>query len=103
MQDTGASHEETAIWFLQNHQDLIDEWLPEEKAQIIKDALGVGNDNEQTNPLIDFPFVLDFDVTAIDRVVRAFSDKFEVFFTAIKNGLNGIIGAIHAVLNLIPW
>ena len=53
--------------------------------------------------LIDFPFVLDFDVTAIDRVVRAFSDKFEVFFTAIKNGLNGIIGAIHAVLNLIPW
>lgn len=103
MQDTKASHEETAIWFLQNHQDLLDKWLTPEKAQIIKDALGVGNDKEKSNPFIDFPFALNFDVTAIDRVVRAFSDKFEVFFTAIKNGLNGIIGAIHAVLNLIPW
>lgn len=39
MQDTGASYEETAKWFLKTNDYLLDEWLTPDEAQIIKDIL----------------------------------------------------------------
>jgi len=39
MQDTGENHLETAKWFLKQHSELLFEWLDEEKAQLIIDAL----------------------------------------------------------------
>ena len=37
--DNDASYEEAAKWFLTQHDELLDEWLPEDKAQIIREAL----------------------------------------------------------------
>lgn len=37
--DNDASYEEAAVWFLTQHDDLISEWLPEDKAQLVRDAL----------------------------------------------------------------
>ena len=37
--DNNASYEEAAAWFLTKNDDLLDEWLPADKAQIVRDAL----------------------------------------------------------------
>jgi glycine betaine/proline transport system substrate-binding protein len=37
--DNDASYEDAAAWFLIKNDALIDEWLPEDKAQLVRDAL----------------------------------------------------------------
>jgi glycine betaine/proline transport system permease protein/glycine betaine/proline transport system substrate-binding protein len=39
LDETGETHEETAEWFLKEYDYLLDEWLPSERAQRIRDAL----------------------------------------------------------------
>lgn len=39
MQDTGADYLETAKWFLQTHDELLNEWLPAEKADLVRSSL----------------------------------------------------------------
>lgn len=39
MQDNGASHLDTAKWFLAKYDDLLTEWLPEKKADLVRKAL----------------------------------------------------------------
>lgn len=39
LDETGKTHEETAKWFLKEHDYLLDEWLPAERAQKVRDAL----------------------------------------------------------------
>jgi glycine betaine/proline transport system permease protein/glycine betaine/proline transport system substrate-binding protein len=39
MQDSGADYEEAARWFLQQHPELIDEWLDADQASTLKAAL----------------------------------------------------------------
>lgn len=37
--DNDASYEDAAKWFLTQHDDLLGEWLPEDKAQVVREAL----------------------------------------------------------------
>jgi glycine betaine/proline transport system permease protein/glycine betaine/proline transport system substrate-binding protein len=39
MDETRASHEEAAIWFLKKNEDLLDEWLTPEQAERVRSAL----------------------------------------------------------------
>lgn len=39
MDDNNASIEETAIWFLQEYEELWTSWVPEDIAQVVKDAV----------------------------------------------------------------
>ena len=39
MQDTGASSEETAKWFLIEHDEFLNQWLPEDKAKLVRESL----------------------------------------------------------------
>ena len=39
MQETDASYEETAKWFLNEHPELLDAWLSEEDAETMKNVL----------------------------------------------------------------
>ena len=55
------------------------------------------------NYFFDFPYTLPLDVAKIDSAVRKFSVEHELFFSVIKNGLNGLIGSIEKLLNFIPW
>ena len=41
MQETGADVNETAIWFLKEYDYLLDEWLNEENAKIMRDYLNI--------------------------------------------------------------
>lgn len=40
MQDTGASHLDTAKWFLKENDSLLDQWLTAEQAAKVREALG---------------------------------------------------------------
>jgi len=39
MQDTGATSEEMVIWFLTTYDELLDQWLPEDKAGLVRESL----------------------------------------------------------------
>ncbi len=39
LQDNGASYEDTAKWFLSQHDDLLTQWLPEDKAELVRAAV----------------------------------------------------------------
>ncbi len=39
MQETGSSYQETAMWFLKQHDELLAQWLPAEKADQVRAAL----------------------------------------------------------------
>jgi glycine betaine/proline transport system permease protein/glycine betaine/proline transport system substrate-binding protein len=39
IQDNDASYEEAAKWFLEQHDELVTEWLPEDKATLVREAL----------------------------------------------------------------
>ncbi|MCR3922255.1 MAG: ABC transporter substrate-binding protein [Firmicutes bacterium] len=39
LDDTGATHEETAIWFLKEYDNLLDEWLPAAQAEQMRTYL----------------------------------------------------------------
>lgn len=39
IQDNDASMEEAAKWFLKEHDELLTEWLPEDKAELVRDRL----------------------------------------------------------------
>ncbi|MFA0815284.1 MAG: glycine betaine ABC transporter substrate-binding protein [Anaerofustis sp.] len=39
MQENDASYEDTVTWFLSKHDELLNEWLPADKADLVRDAL----------------------------------------------------------------
>ncbi|MEG1932096.1 MAG: ABC transporter permease, partial [Pygmaiobacter sp.] len=103
MQDTGANYTDTAKWFLTEHPELLTEWLPPEDVAKM-DAMLSGKDLAAgKNWFTDFPFALNINLEAIDRVVRDFSVRTSSFFGAIKGGLTALISGIQSVLNFIPW
>ena len=100
--DTKADYATTAKWFLQNHPDLIIQWLPPHKAELVQSSLR--NDNKKdASWFLHFPdWRLDF-TGPIDNFVKYINAKYADFFNGIKNFLSWCISSIEALLNLIPW
>lgn len=104
MQDTKADYIETAKWFLKENDELLDEWLEPEEAQIMRDYLNKDTDESMnTDYLYDFPFEIPIDVNSIDESVRDFSVKYDTFFSSIKSFLGGLVNFLYGVLDFIPW
>lgn len=101
MQDTGDDYNQTAKWFLTEHSELIDQWLPGTQGEAVKGALGLAV--EKKNYFFDFPITLPIDVQAFDASVKGFAAQFSGFFDGIKGGLNALISTINGILSLIPW
>ncbi len=53
--------------------------------------------------LYNFPLKISIDLEAIDNAVKAFSVKYNDFFSVIKKGLSNFVGSINDVLDFIPW
>ncbi|RBP61385.1 glycine betaine/proline transport system permease protein/glycine betaine/proline transport system substrate-binding protein [Alkalibaculum bacchi] len=103
MQETGANYKETAKWFLQEHDELIDKWLNEEDATTLRSSL---NDDTATSTIgwfKEIPFRIPLDLQAIDQSVRDFSVKHDNIFNAIRGALSNFVNGIYFVLNSIPW
>ena len=102
IEDTGDTYEEAAIWFLKENDSLLDDWLNEEDADIVRASL----DDQGTavaGSIFDFPFVYDVDTEAIDDSVRAFSIKHDGFFNGIRSFLGAAVNGVHSLLSYIPW
>ncbi|MDD3212857.1 MAG: ABC transporter substrate-binding protein [Eubacteriales bacterium] len=39
IQESGASYRDAAVWFLQQHDELLTQWLPDDKATVVREAL----------------------------------------------------------------
>lgn len=102
MQETEADYKDTAIWFLKEHDELIDEWLNPDEAETIRTFL-TGGDENTAKSLLDFPVRLPLNVNNIDKLVRNFSVKYDSFFNTIRVLLGKLVNGINAVLNFIPW
>lgn len=101
--DTRATYEETAVWFLKKHPELIRSWLPPEKAALVQQSLQ-GKDAAGTSFLTEFPQQLTVDLTApIDNFVRYINAAYGTFFDKVKDVLTATIMSIEKLLNLIPW
>lgn len=101
--DTQATYEETAIWFLKKHPELLNQWLPEDKAQLVLNSLEEKN-SAASNMLTQFPEFLKIDLTApIDNFVKHINAVYADFFNGVKNILSAIIMYIERFLNFIPW
>lgn len=103
MQDTGSNYVETAKWFLQEHNELIDEWLNPEDADTLRNVLSGNEESNQTSWLYKIPFRIPLNVTDIDNAVRAFSVRYDSFFNSIRDTLNDFVGLIYRILSFIPW
>lgn len=102
MDDNKASYEETAEWFILEHEDLVREWLSEEDADTLFAALK-GEGGGAARSIYDFPVKLPINFDSIDQSVRNFSVKHDGFFSAITRGLTNFVNAIQNILNFIPW
>ena len=102
MQENDADYEETALWFIKENKDLVNDWLTDEQASKLYDSL---EDNEKNKEgfFKAFPFKLDINYENIDNSVRAFSTKHDGFFGGIRSGLGNLVNFIESILVFIPW
>ena len=100
MQDTGADHSETAAWLLEQHPELLEQWLNPEQVEQFN---AVGDTQKKGLDLFAFPFVLEPNTDAIDSGVRSFAVWAGPVLGAIQTGLGGLVGFFNMVLDHIPW
>lgn len=100
MQETGADSRATAEWFLERHDELLQEWLPNYQESVSED---VDLNNDLWSRLTDFPKVVNFDVNNIDRALRNFADRYYVYLSAVSDFLVACVVNLEQLLNHIPW
>lgn len=101
--DNKASYDETAKWFLRQHPELLAQWLPDDKAKLVNEALEEGQSGA-SNWLLQFPESIRVDFTEpIDNFVRYINQKYASIFNSLKDLLTWSIVSIEKLLNLIPW
>lgn len=102
MEDNKTSYEETAEWFILEHEDLVKEWLGEEDTKTLIAGIK-GEDSKKAFSIYNFPFKLPIDLNSIDKAVRNFSVRHDSFFSAITSGLTNFVNTIQKILDFIPW
>ena len=102
MSDQKASPEEAAVWFLNQHPELLLQWLPADKLALVQQALKEGS-AQKKNYLLDFPdWRLDF-TQSIDNFVKYLNAAYGSFFDQVKLALSWSISSLEYLLNLLPW
>ncbi len=114
IEKNNASYEETAIWFLKEHKELIDNWLNTAAAEKLKQVLGLtqnGSGNQEAKKaessvrsfLYEFPLRIPLQLKAIDNAVRSFSVRHTNGFNAVRSFLGVLVNTVNRLLNFIPW
>lgn len=104
MQDSGADHTAAAKWLLQEHPELLDEWLTPEQAATMSAVLSGDQVSEDGSDWIfSFPFVFAPDTDAIDSAVRSFAVFASPLLDGIRSALDALVSAFQWLLSHIPW
>ena len=102
MQKHNTTYKETALWFIQEHGDLVRTWMTEEQYGLLTGTTATHEDNWK-HVLLEFPQFLSIDANVIDNSVRAFAAKYAHVLSIISGLLLSFVVGIEAVLNHIPW
>ncbi|MDO5041327.1 MAG: glycine betaine ABC transporter substrate-binding protein [Peptoniphilus sp.] len=102
MQDNKADYITTAKWFIQEHPELLKEWLSPEDAQKVLNSIS-GKEASKLSSLYKFPVNFNLNLEKIDAAFNSLSVQLDWFFGAIKGFLNTFVGAINTLLSFIPW
>lgn len=102
MQDNKADYMSTAKWFIEEHSDLLQEWLSPEDAERVLSSIS-GNEASELSSLYKFPVDFNLNLESIDTAFNSLSIKLDRFFNGIKRFLNSFVGVINKILNFIPW
>lgn len=99
IQETGADYSQAGLWLLEQHPELLEEWLTPEQAALLTGEIsgGAGMD------LFTFPAIFQPNTDAIDSGVRSFAVSAEPVLGAIRGALDGLVTAFNWLLNHIPW
>lgn len=103
MEANDATHGEGARWLLETHPELLDEWLPEEKAEKMHDWINQGEETGVSKTMFDFPFSFSIHPEEIDGAVRNFASTNERGLTRIQKGLGGLVNGFAWILSHLPW
>ena len=101
--DTKCSYDEAAQWFLKKHPELISQWLPAQKQELVNAALE-GQATTKNSWFLQFPESWQVNLTdPIDNFVKHINTVYGSFFNEVKLLLSKSINGIEALLNLLPW
>ena len=104
MQKTGDDHEAAALWLMQEHPELVDEWLEADQKEVLDAKIGEEAKGRSLKQyLFEFPLLLTPDTDAIDESVREFAADSETVLGVFQKGLGGLVQFFSTVLNHIPW
>lgn len=104
MQKNEAEADQAAIWFLKQHPELWQKWVPETVATKVQNSLdGKANDNNSRR-FFAFPENLRFEISQpIDRFVNWLVVNLSGFFNFIRKVILAIFDGVGFVLGIIPW
>ncbi|MCI2110267.1 MAG: ABC transporter permease subunit [Acidaminococcaceae bacterium] len=102
--DNKSSYEDAAKVFLRAHPELVNKWLPADKAALITKALKGKAAEENKMDLFAFPAAWKLNLaTPIDNAVLYITKKWSTFFDHVRAALLFLINGTQNILNTIPW
>ena len=102
--DNKSSYEDAAMVFMRTHPELLHQWLPEDKAALVKKALDGKNQQEDTSFFTSFPTAWQLHLAKpIDDGVLYITKKWSNFFDHVRQILLTLINGTQALLDAIPW
>ncbi|WP_270442077.1 glycine betaine ABC transporter substrate-binding protein [Acidaminococcus provencensis] len=102
--DNKSSYEDAAKVFLRAHPDLVSQWLPPDKAELVTKALQGKSSQEDKTDFFSFPEAWKLHLAApIDNGVLYITKKWGAFFDNVRTVLLFLINGTQGLLNAIPW
>lgn len=102
MQEHGADHKSTALWVLEQHPELLRQWLNEEQLQRFHGGTE-SRVESRYGWLWSFPAVFKADTDSVDAAVRTFAVNAGSLLQIIKDALNSMTNIFAFLLSYIPW
>lgn len=102
--DNKSSYEDAAKVFLRSHPELVNQWLPADKAALVEKALQGKSSQEDKTDLFSFPETWQLHLAApIDNGVLYITKKWSTFFDHVRAVLLFLINGTQDLLDAIPW
>ena len=101
MQKTGSDYRTTAMWFLEQHPEILERWLtPVQKNEFLRQLYESADDDFD---FIAFPQIWSPDVNKIDMALRKFAAEYQTVLNAVSSFLVSFVVRIEYILGKIPW
>ncbi len=102
--DNKSSYEDAAQVFLRAHPELLNQWLPADKAALVQKALQKSTPQATESFLTSFPAAWQLHLAKpIDDGVLYITQRWSNFFEHVRQLLLTFINGTQAILDAVPW